>query len=82
MCSDDNNPTDDDLAVLVCERGDDAMFSSAKEEIVQCEVLHYGNVSAFTAWVSTAMRVDNLGKIIGATHGQEYRGDVAELAHK
>lgn len=55
--------------------------SRADDEIVQCEVLHYGDVSEFTAWVSTAKRRGKFGAITGATHGEEYRGDVAESAH-
>jgi hypothetical protein len=65
---------------LSSRRFDDEVFSSADEEIVQCEVLHYGNVSEFTAWTSTAKRRGELGKITGVTHGERYSGDVAAIA--
>ncbi|MFM0411234.1 hypothetical protein [Paraburkholderia dipogonis] len=73
---------DGDARVLALQpRPDEATFSCADDEIVQCEVLHYGDVSEFTAWVSTAKRLGNFGVITGATHGEEYRGDFAESAH-
>lgn len=79
-CHADNSGTADG-DVRAGQRPDEAAFSRVDEEIVQCEVLHYGDVDEFTAWASTAKRLGKFGAITGATHGEEYCGDVAESAH-
>ncbi|WP_124492423.1 hypothetical protein [Burkholderia stagnalis] len=79
--ADSSVAADGDVRVPGRQRPNEAAFSCADEEVVQCEVLHYGDASEFTAWTSTAKRLGKFGTITGATHGEEYRGDVVELAH-
>ncbi len=51
---------------------------SAADEIVQCEVLLYGDSS----WVSKAKRGVGVGVITGVPHGEEYIGDWQEAAEQ
>lgn len=81
-CHADSSATaNGDVRVVAGQRPDEAALFCADEEVVQCEVLHYGDLNEFTAWASTAKRLGVFGTITGSTRGEEYHGDVAELAH-
>lgn len=54
--------------------------SDVLEEIVQCVVLHYGELGESTAWISTAKRLGDVGILTGARCGEEYKGDVIDEA--
>ncbi|AMR77946.1 hypothetical protein [Cupriavidus nantongensis] len=75
-------PSEKQVRELTFQQSDDAVFSGAVEELIQCEVLHYGDVAPSTAWISMAKRVGRFGKITGPHEGEQYSGDVAEEAQE
>lgn len=73
-------PSERAIRALTLQRSGSAASSNVEEEVVQCEVLHYGDVSPFTVWTSMAKRVGEIGELTGPTRGEQYCGDVAEIA--